>query len=42
MNISDGDIVQYNEIKRLNCIDFLLKFELYIKGIDKTNNDGRK
>lgn len=41
MNISDGDIVQYNELKRLNCIDFLLKFEMYIKGIDKTSKDGK-
>lgn len=40
MNISNGDILQYNELKRLNCIDFLLKFEQYIKDIDKSNKDG--
>jgi hypothetical protein len=41
MNISEGDIVQYNELKRLNCIDFLLKFEQYIKDIEKSKKDGK-
>lgn len=35
MQISDGDILQFNELMRVNCAEFLLKFDYYIKSINK-------
>lgn len=34
MTLADGDIIQYNEIKRISVQDFIMKYDSFIKDIE--------
>jgi hypothetical protein len=41
MRISDGDIVQYESIKRSSVRDFLNKFTIFVEGLKNSNKTSK-
>jgi len=42
MQMAGGDILKYNEIRRLNISEFLRIFEVYINTLERERKNGSK